>query len=286
MQAEKATNTGLKISVACRVLGVSTSGYYQWAKRQQQPPQGRAAIDAELLVQIRLVHGRFRYYGAPRIHAALRNKNIVVGRHHVARLMRLHGIRARRGRIKTRPRSAPPARRPDVGDRVRRQFHAPAADRLWFTDVTTIRTGEGFLRAAVVLDAHSRQVISWATDGRETPNTVIRALADAIRIRRPAHGCIIHSDRGYQFTAHEWHNLAGANGLVVSIGERKSALDNAAMESWFASFKNEDIYPSGPIQTKVQARERLFDYIWDYNNYRLHSALGYRSPIAYAKLST
>jgi putative transposase len=267
------------------MLGVSASGFYGWAHRQQQPPRGRAATDADLLMQIRLIHGRFSYYGAPRIQVALRNKGIAVGRHHVARLMRLNGIYARRGRIKSRPRSAPPSRRPEVGDQVRRHFSAPAPDLLWFTDMTVIRTAEGFLRAAVILDANTREVISWATDGRETPQTVIRALTDAIRIRRPARGCIIHSDRGYQFTAHQWHKLAGSNGLIVSLGERKSALDNAAMESWFASFKNEDIYPNRPIATKAEARERLFDYIWDYNNHRLHSALGYRSPIDYAKLT-
>jgi putative transposase len=264
---------------------VARSGYYGWLARQQQPPRGRAAADAALLGEIRLLHGRFPFYGAPRIHRALPAKNIRAGRHRVARLMRLHGIRARRGPIKARPRSAPPVRRPEVGDRVRRQFHPGGADLLWFTDVTVIRTGQGLLRAAVVLDAHTRQVISWATDGRETPSTAIRALTDAIRIRRPASGCIIHSDRGYQFTSHEWHNLAARHGLVVSLGERKNALDNAAMESWFASLKNEDIYPNGTISTKAEAQQRLFHYIWDYNNHRLHSALGYRSPADYAKLN-
>ncbi len=268
------------------MLGVSTSGFYDWVKRQHEPLHGRAAVDAELVAQIRLIHGRFPYYGAPRVYRALRAKGVSAGRHHVARLMRLHDLRARRGPIRSRPRSAPPARRPDVGDRVHRRFSARAADRLWFTDLTAIRTGEGFLRAAVVLDARTREVISWATDTYETPKTPIRALLDAIRLRRPAAGCIIHSDRGYQFTAHEWHNVAARHGLLVSIGERKSALDNAAMESWFASFKNEDIYPNGPINTRAEARSRLFDYIWDYNNHRLHSALGYRSPVAYAKLNT
>jgi putative transposase len=151
-----------------------------------------------LLVQIELIHGRFGYYGAPRIHRALVAKQIAVGRHRVARLMRLHGIRARRGPVKGRPRAAPPARRPEVVDRVRRRFGAPAPNRLWFTDLTVIRTDEGFLRAAVVLDAHSRQVISWATDTYETPKTALRALTEAIQIRRPAPGCVIHSDRGYQ----------------------------------------------------------------------------------------
>ena len=97
---------------------------------------------------------------------------------------------------------------------------------------------------------------------------------------------MIHSDRGYQFTAHDWHDLAARHGLRVSFGERRSALDNAAMESWFASFKNEDIYPGGPTATSAEARSRLFDYIWNYNNHRLHSTLGYRSPIDYAKLNT
>jgi putative transposase len=237
------------------------------------------------VAQIKLIHGRFSYYGAPRIHRALRAKGTAVGRHRVARLMRLHGIRARRGPIKARRRSAPPSRRPEVIDRVCRRFRAATPNQLWFTDLTAIRTSEGFLRAAVVLDAHSRQVISWATDTYETPKTVMRALSEAIAIRRPPPGCIIHSDRGYQFTSHEWHDLAARHGLVVSLGARKSALDNAAMESWFASLKNEDIYPCGVIKSRAEARSRLFHYIWDYNNHRLHSALGYRSPAAYAKLN-
>jgi putative transposase len=251
-----------------------------------KPARGRAAADAELLVQIQLIHGRFGYYGAPRIHRALVAKQIAVGRHRVARLMRLHGIRARRGLVKARPRAAPPVRRPEVIDRVRRRFHASAPDRLWFTDLTIIRTNDGFLRAAVVLDAHSRQVISWATDTYETPKTALRALTEAIQIRHPAPGCVIHSDRGYQFTSHDWHSLAERHGLVVSLGERSSALDNAAMESWFASLKNEDIYPGPPIKTRAEARSRLFDYVWDYNHHRLHSALDYRSPIAYATMKT
>jgi putative transposase len=89
-----------------------------------------------------------------------------------------------------------------------------------------------------------------------------------------------------QFTAHDWHSLAARHGLIVSLGERGNALDNATMESWFASLKNEDIYPGAPIKTRTEARSRLFDYVWDYNHHRLHSALDYRSPMAYAKLVT
>jgi putative transposase len=267
------------------VLGVSRSGYYGWLKRVTGPSAGRAAADEQLLGEIQAIHAEFGYYGSPRMHRALLARQHVVGRHRVARLMRLHGIRARRGKIKSRPRAAPPARRPEILDRVRRRFAADSLSRLWFTDATVIRTGEGFLHAVVILDAFNRQVVSYATDPHESPLTALRALKDSIAVARPAPGCVIHSDRGYQFTAHDWIRLAHAHRLDVSIGERKSPLDNAAMESWFASLKNEEIYPNGIPTTKAEARARLFHYIWIYNTKRLHSTLGYRSPIDYAKLN-
>lgn len=265
----------------CRVLGVSTSGYYAWVKRVMGPPAGRAARDQQLLEEIVRIHAEFAFYGAPRVHQELLARREPAGRHRVARLMKLHGIRARRGRLKSRPRSAPPVRRPEIGDRVQRRFHAAAPGRLWFTDQTMIRTDEGFLHAVVILDAFNRRVVSWAVDTYETPLTALRALKDAVSSARPTVGCVIHSDRGYQFTAHDWVNFARAHRMEVSIGERKSPLDNAAMESWFASLKNEEFYPNRQPTTKHEARTRLFTYIWTYNTKRLHSTLGYRSPDEY-----
>lgn len=267
----------------CRVLGVSRSGYYDWLDRVQAPPAGRAAADTELLAEIEAIHARFGYYGSPRVHQELLARDHHVGRHRVARLMRLHGIKACRGKIKSRPRAAPPSRRPEITDRVHRDFHADVADTLWFTDITQIRTGEGWLYAAVILDAFNREVITWAVANHETPRTALQALGDAIKTRRPAPGCIIHSDRGYQFTSADWLNLAAGRGLQISIGERKSCLDNAAMESWFASYKNEELYPNGQPRTRAEARSRLFGYIWDYNTKRRHSTLGYVSPKYYAE---
>jgi putative transposase len=268
------------------VLGVSRSGYYGWLRRVEAPPTERVARQMELVEQIRRIHRKHRHYGSPRIHRELLSQNLQVGRHRVARLMRLNGIRAARCKIKSRARAAPPARRPDVVDLVNRDFNADVPDALWFTDVTQVRTGEGWLWAAVVLDAFNREVVSWATAAQESPKTALTALREALRARRPAAGCVIHSDRGYQFTARDWLDLAAGSGLQISIGERKSCYDNAVIESWFASFKNEEIYPNGTPFTRAEARRRLFAYIWDYNTKRLHSTLGYVPPRAYAAQSS
>ena len=269
----------------CRVLGVSRSGYYDWLRRIDQP-SGRQSEDQLLLQEIQQIHARFSYYGSPRIHQELLAREHHVGRHRVARLMRLNGIRAARCKIKSRPRAAPPVRRPEIKDLVRREFHAEIENTVWFTDATQVRTAEGWLWAVVILDAFSREVISWATAERESPRTALTALREAIKVRRPPLGCIIHSDRGYQFTARDWLDLASGSGLQVSIGERKSCYDNAVMESWFASFKNEEIYPKGNPITRAEARMRLFSYVWEYNTQRLHSTLGYVPPRTYATESS
>lgn len=269
----------------CHVLGVSRSGYYDWCHRVDAGPVGRAADDLALLEQIRCIHRAFGYYGAPRIHRALLAQGHHVGRHRVARLMRLYGIRSCRGKPR-KARSVPPRRRPEITDQVRRDFHADVPNALWFIDLTQIRTGQGWLYAAVILDAFNREVISWAVADHDTPKTPILAITDALKIRRPAPGCIIHSDRGYQFTAANWLTLAARQGLTVSFGERRSCYDNAAMESWFASFKCEDLYPGGQPATRAEARARLFDYIWAYNTRRLHSTLGYTPPRPYAEQSS
>ena len=266
----------------CRVLEVSRSGYYDWVHRQDRPAGPRAAQAAALVAAIKQIHQQFRYYGSPRVHAELLARNHHVGRHRAARLMRLHGIRAQRGKVKYIPRAATVARRPDLVDLVNRNFHADVPDALWFTDITQIRTGQGWLFAAVILDAFNSEVISWAVENQDHPRTVVRALTDAIEVRRPPRGCLIHSDRGYQFTSHDWSAIARLHGLRISIGERKSCYDNAAMESWFASFKTEEIYPKGQPFTRTDARTRLFNYIWTYNTTRLHSSLRYQSPINYA----
>jgi putative transposase len=283
---EKAAHPESSLSALCRNLTVSRSGYYSWLTRQEGTPGRRQEQNLRLLREIEQVHAEFGYYGSPRVHEELLARGHHVGRHRVARLMRSHEIAARRGKIKTRPRAAPPVRRPEVNDLVERDFHADVENALWFTDLTMIRTGQGWLYAAIVEDAFSREVISYTVADRETPRTAWTALEQAIRLRRPPRGCIIHSDRGYQFTAHEWFSIANKAGLRVSIGAKKTAVDNAAMESWFSSFKSEELYPKGQPRTRQEARRRLFRYIWEYNTKRRHSTLGYVPPRTYATESS
>lgn len=237
------------------------------------------------MAQIRQIHIAFPYYGSPRIHQELRQRGYRAGRHRIARLMRVHGIAAKRGRIKTRQRSVPPRRRVEIADHVQRCFTRTRQNQLWFTDSTMIRTGEGWLYAVVILDAFNREVISWSTSRHDSPRTAHAALRDAIKIRRPGPGCVIHSDRGYQFTANEWLAIASNNSMVVSFGALKDPRDNAVMESWFASYKKEELYPNKQPRTRSEASERLFSYVWQYNQYRLHSTLGYQSPIGYATIN-
>lgn len=286
MHAEKARNPSRSISLMCRVLGVSRSGFYDWQRRLAGPPSPRAAEEHALLEQITALHTQYGAYGSPRIHQELLRAGARAGRHRVARLMRDNGIVAIRGKRKSRPRAAPPVRRPEIKDLVHRIFDRPRPDMLWFTDLTMIKTGEGYLRAAVIMDACSRRVISWATADHETPETAYRALRDAIALRKPPPRCIIHSDRGYQFTSETWLKIVRDAQMMPSIGQRHSALDNAAMESWFGSFKNEAIHPYPQPRTNNEARLILLRYINFYNTKRLHSSRGYQSPVAYETAHT
>jgi len=270
----------------CRVLGASRSGFYDWRRRLAEAPSPRAAEEHALLEQITALHAQHGAYGSPRIHQELLRTGTRAGRHRVARLMRDNGIVAVRGKRKSRPRAAPPVRRPEIKDLVHRIFDRPRPNMLWFTDLTVIKTGQGYLRAAVIMDACSRRVISWATADHETPDTAYRALRDAITLRKPPPRCIIHSDRGYQFTSDIWLKIVDDAQMMPSIGQRHSALDNAAMESWFGSFKNEALHPYPQPKTNREARLTLLRYINFYNTKRLHSSRGYQSPVAYETART
>jgi putative transposase len=280
IEAEKARRPCMKVSTACRVLGVSRSGFYDWRKRGEQLSR-REVANGVLLEAINHVHRQFPAYGSPRVHQELRRREHSAGRHRVARLMRHNGMRARRGKVKSRPRAAPPRRRVEVVDLVKRNFTAEAPNRLWCVDVTQIRTREGWLYAAVLIDAYSRRVVGWSATDRDANDLPLKALQVATTSRRPGNGLIVHSDRGYQFTSGEWLDTLRRAGYQPSIGRVGTALDNALIESWFSSFKCEAIHPFGVPATRAMAQAALVRHIDFHNRERLHSYLGYTTPTGY-----
>jgi transposase InsO family protein len=263
-----------------RLLGVSTSGYYAWLVRE---PSRRSCSDARLLARIRTLHASSRgTYGAPRIHAQLAREGVHVGRKRVARLMRLAGLcGASRGRLPHTTRQRCGAR--PAPDLVRRHFSAEAANVLWVADATYIPTGEGFLYLAVVLDVFSRRIVGWAMSNHLYTELMLRAL-DMALLQRRHEGVILHSDQGCQYTSIAFGHRCREAGVRPSMGTAGDAYDNAMCESFFGTLEAE-LLARESFATHDQARRRIFWFLegW-YNVRRLHSSIGYCSPIEFEKL--
>ena len=267
------------IKIMCRVLEVSRSGYHAWAARE---PSTRAIADARLTVRIAGIHEQSRKtYGSPRVHAELRLEDDVrVGRKRVERLMRLAGlsgqIKRRRGRTTIRVQGVRTA--PDL---VERDFNPTAVNRLWCADITYIRTWEGWLYLASVMDCYSRRIVGWAMAERLHADLVVDALEMAVARRHPARGVIHHSDQGSQYTSLLFTRRCRAVGIEVSMGSRGDCFDNAVLESFHASLKK-DLIHRRSWPTKTEAQTAIFDYIEAfYNRRRRHSSLGMLSPAAF-----
>ena len=276
ISAEKARTP---VSLACRWLGVSRSGYYEWATRA---PSERALTDAWLTERIRTIHRAHRgVYGAPRIHADLRLAHgIRVSRKRVERLMRAAGIsglvRRKRGRTTI---SVPGVRVAD--DLVERRFRPDAPNVLWIADVTYLRTWEGWLYLAAVQDAYSRRIVGWSMADHMRAELVVDALQMAVSRRRPAPGLIHHSDQGSQYVSLAFGQAARDAGIARSMGSKGDCYDNAVAESFFATLKKELVHRrSWP--TRRELTSEVFEYVEAfYNRVRRHSTLGYRSPADY-----
>ncbi len=268
------------MAVACRVLEVSTSGYYEWAKR---PPSPRDIADAYLLDTIIEVHTAARQtYGVRRVHAELvLGQRRQVGRRKVARLMRcqgLAGVHRRRWRHHQRSEATWP-------DHVKREFTADAPDRLWVTDITQHRTHEGWVYCAAVLDVFSRRVVGWSIADHLRTELVVDALEMA-RLRRKPVGTILHSDRGTQYTSWLFGHRLREAGLMGSMGKVACAYDNALMESFWGSMQVE-LLDRRTWTTRADLARAMFEWIEAfYNPSRRHSALGYLSPVAFEDLHT
>jgi putative transposase len=266
------------IASMCRLLGVSSSGYYAWLKRR---PSRRAEADAALLAEIRAAHAISRgTYGAPRIHAELTVKGIRVGRKRVARLMSRAGIAGVSRRkfvittVKSDGRQAP--------DLVERNFTAAAPDRLWVADITYIPTWTGFLYLAVVLDAFSRRVVGWSMATTLAAQLVLDALNMALVTRRPK-DVIHHSDQGSQYTSIAFGQRCRDASVRPSMGSVGDAYDNAMCESFFATLECE-LLDRCRFKTQAEARSAVFAFVEGfYNPRRRHSSIGYLSPIDYER---
>jgi putative transposase len=267
-----------RVERLCPALAVSRSGYYAWRSR---PESGRVQANRILLQHIRTVHSEAREaYGAVKTWRALQARGIACGRHRVARLRRAHGIEARRMR---RFRAAYQGRNgaPPAPNLVARQFTVPAPNRVWAGDITFIPTRRGWLYLAVVLDLYSRRVVGWAMSDRINGALVVDALTMALAHRRPAPGLIHHSDQGMQYAGGAYHTLLHAHGLRASMSRKGNCYDNAPVESFFSTLKNEWTWHH-TFQDRDHARAALFDYIeLFYNRQRSHAALNYLSPVTY-----
>jgi transposase InsO family protein len=262
------------VALMCRVLQVSTSGFYEWCGR---PPSARSLADRALLEQIREVHERSRHtYGAPRICAELRASGTRVSRKRVARLMAraaICGVHLRKAW--RRPGTAVRVVAPDL---VRRRFDPPAPDRIWAADITYVGTRRGWAHLAVVMDLHSRRVVGWQVAPHLRTPLVTGALDMAITRRRPDAGLVLHSDNGAQFVSAELAAHLARHGIVASMGRPGTAYDNAVVESFFSTIKREHLRRCRFADHR-QARASIGEWIeCFYNPARRHSKLGYRSP--------
>ena len=275
IDAEKAS---YPITMLCRMLGVSKSGYYAWRSR---PPSKRSREDATLTEKIREIHGRSRQTsGYPRVHAELRSLGVRCGRRRVARLMRAAGLqgcmRGKKRRTTRRDPWAAPA--PDL---LGRDFVTGRPNRVWVADITYIPTREGFLYLAFILDTHSRRIVGWAMGSHMRSELVVDALEMAVWRRKPSAGLVHHSDRGAQYTAISFGKRLAEVGIVPSMGRTGSALDDAMAESFVATLKTE-LVNRRRFPNREVAKSAIFEYLEAfYNRRRLHSALSYQSPMSY-----
>ena len=270
-----------KVATMCRVLGVSTSGYYAWRGRR---PSQRALEDAVLTETIAAIHKDSRgTYGSPRIHAELRDDHGVrCATKRVARLMalaKLQGVHRRRwiSTTKSDHNQVPAA------DLVERKFTATRPDELWVSDITYVPTWAGFLYLAVVVDVFSRRVVGWAMASHLRAELVIEALDMAVWNRRPIGGVIHHSDQGCQYTSVAFGRRCREAGVRPSMGSVGDCFDNAMCESFFATLECE-LIDRNTFRNLTDARVSVFDFIEAfYNPRRRHSSLGMLSPATFER---
>jgi len=270
------------ISLMCRVLQVSRSGYYAWCQRK---PSQREMANKQVLADIEEVHRQSRgTYGPWRVYKALCRLGRQYNHKRITRLMRQHGIRAKRKKSYKRTTQSNHSY-PVAPNKLNRQFQVSEPNQVWVSDITYVATAEGWLYLAVILDLYARRIVGWSMQTTLKRSLVLEALEMAIKQRRPQPGLLHHSDRGSQYASHDYQAVLADNKMDVSMSRRGNCYDNAVVESFFGSLKTEciqdTVYPS-----RRQAKLALFDYMEVfYNRQRLHSTLDFIPPVEFERMN-
>lgn len=272
-----------KTVLLCKMLGVSSSGFYDWVNRK---PSKRAIENEGLLKKLKILHEIHRQrYGSPRMHAALEKQGIKVSKGRVERLMHKHNIVAcrskRHKRVYRQREQQQPA--PNV---LAREFSAEGPNCKWVSDITFIPTREGYLYLAIILDIYSRAITGWAMSHRINGQLVLDALDMAINHRGSPQGVLVHSDQGSQYTAEMYREKLNQHKMICSMSRKGECHDNAVAESFFHTLK-EELVSDKNYATRQEAKQSIFKYIeLYYNRQRLHSFLDYEAPLEYERIHT
>jgi putative transposase len=263
-----------EVGKMCRALGISRSGYYAWWKN---PKSRREKENEELVGEIREIHEKSRYtYGSPRVHAELQERGYLIGRNRVARLMKNNNIRAKtkkKFKITTHSKHGYP-----VAKNILRDIQVKYPNQIWVSDITYVRTFEGWLYLCIIMDLYSRTIVGWSMEERLTKELVLKSLEMAYARRNPLEGLIFHSDRGSQYASEGFRRSLLQKGFVASMSGKGNCYDNAHAESFFHTIKVEEVYGK-TYRSREEAKSSIFEYIEVfYNRVRKHSQLGYMSP--------
>ena len=270
------------ISQLCAVFDVTRSGYYAWV---QAAPSPREQADAPLRQSIgQIYHQHRKRYGAPRICQELRQRGTPCGCKRVARLMRQSGLRGQTARRFVPQTTQSDHDQPIAPNRLAERPVPRGPNQVWVSDLTYVATAEGWLYVAVILDLWSRRVVGWSAGASLQTCLVVAALTMALTHRRPSRGLLHHSDRGVQYASASHRAVLAAAGIEPSMSRTGNPYDNAVMESFLASYKRECVELAGGYGTRAQAQADFFAYVETYyNRERIHSALGYQSPVDFEK---
>ena len=254
----------------CRCLQVSTSGFYGWRKREEK------IKDTQLRIMIRVIHQESRgTYGSPRITKALKKKGLRVGKNKVAAIMREENIQGIPKKRRWKKRGSPDKLSENL---LNRDFYAPAPNEIWVGDITQVSTKDGWLYVAVILDLFSRKVVGLAIDNHMRSDLSLRALKQAIILRKPSPGLIHHTDQGSQYTCSAYVSKLSQAGLRSSMSRAGDCLDNAVAESFFGTLKTE-LTHRYRWESREEASQQIKDFIYQfYNSHRIHSTNGDLSP--------